>query len=142
MDLRELKALEIAARCKITFADGAWLVPSQSSPGSKYRVTIDPPSVQCEDFALRQQPCKHVIAARVVRARDYHGAEPKIVVDAVPKRPTYKQDWPLYDKAQTTEKHRFQELLYLPAPGCRGGAGLARVQVRVRPCYTSSLRST
>jgi transposase len=34
------------------------------------------------------------------------------VVDAVPKRPTYKQNWPLYDLAQTTEKDRFQELLF------------------------------
>jgi transposase len=113
VDLRELKALEIAARSKIAFADGAWLVPSQGSPGMKYRVTLEPaPSCQCEDFQLRQQPCKHVIAARIVRARDYHGADPKIITDAVPKRPTYKQDWPLYDLAQTTEKDRFQELLY------------------------------
>jgi hypothetical protein len=112
VDLRELKALEIAARSKIAFADGAWLVPSQSSPGRKYRVTLDPPACSCEDFQLRQEACKHVIAARVVRARDYRGADPKIVVDAVPKKPTYAQDWLLYDKAQVTEKHRFQELLF------------------------------
>jgi transposase len=113
VDLRELKALEIAACSKIAFAGGAWLVPSQASPGTKYRVTLEPaPSCQCEDFQLRQQPCKHVIAARLVRARDYHGADPKIVTDSVPKKPTYKQDWPLYDLAQTTEKDRFQELLY------------------------------
>ncbi len=112
MDMRELKGLEIAARSKIAFADGAWLVPSQSSPGTKYRVTLDPLFCQCEDFSLTQQPCKHIIAARVVRARDYRGTDPKIVVDAVPKRPTYKQDWPLYDLAQTTEKDRFQELLF------------------------------
>jgi transposase len=113
MDLRELKALEIAARSKIAFTDGAWLIPSQSAPGTKYRVSLAPaPSCTCEDFQLRQEPCKHIIAARVVRARDYHGADPKIIVDDVPKRPTYKQDWPLYDLAQTTEKDRFQELLY------------------------------
>jgi transposase len=112
VDLRELKALEIAARSKIAFADGSWLVPSQSSPGTKYRVTLDPLSCPCEDFSLRQQPCKHVIAARVVRARDHGGADPKIMVDAVPKRPTYAQDWPAYNRAQETEKHRFQELLF------------------------------
>jgi len=39
VDLRELKGLEIAARSKIVFADGSWLVPSQSSPGTKSRVT-------------------------------------------------------------------------------------------------------
>jgi hypothetical protein len=54
MDMRELKALEIAARSKVAFADGAWLIPSQSSPGSKYRVTLDPPSCQCEDVCVRR----------------------------------------------------------------------------------------
>jgi transposase len=113
MDLRELKALEIAARSKIAFADGNWLVPSQSAPGTKYRVTLAPSSsCTCEDFQLRQEPCKHVIAALLVRARDYHGADPKIVVNDVPKRPTYKQDWPAYNRAQETEKDRFQELLF------------------------------
>jgi transposase len=122
VDMRELKALEIAAWSKIAFADGVWLIPSQSAPGTKYRVSLaPPPSCTCEDFQLRQEPCKHIIAARLVRARDYHGADPKVVTDSVPKKPTYKQDWPLYDLAQTTEKDRFQELLYdltrgLPEP--------------------------
>jgi transposase len=34
-----------------------------------------------------------------------------------PKKPTYKQDWPAYNLAQTTEKDRFQGLL---AELCRG----------------------
>jgi transposase len=110
--MRELKALEIAAKSKLTFDGEAWLVPSQSGNG-KYRVTLGhPPSCSCEDFQLRNEPCKHVLAARVVRARDYGGADPKIKTDAVPKRPTYKQNWPLYDRAQMTEKDRFQELLF------------------------------
>jgi hypothetical protein len=29
MDLRELKAIEIAARAQIPFRDGAWIVPGQ-----------------------------------------------------------------------------------------------------------------
>jgi transposase len=111
MDLRELKALELAARARITFDGQVWLVPSQSTGGT-YRVTLGPsPSCQCEDFQLRQQPCKHVIAARLVCARDHGGKEPEIVADAVPKRPTYKQDWPRYNLAQETEKKRFQVLL-------------------------------
>lgn len=117
MDMRELKALELAARARITFDGKAWLVPSQSTGGT-YRVSIgDPPSCQCEDWALRQQPCKHILAARLVCARDHGGKEPEIVADAVPKRPTYKQDWPRYNQAQETEKIRFQVLL---ADLCRG----------------------
>src|SRR5437762_10320662 len=117
MDMRELKALEIAARSKITFNGVAWIVPSQTS-GSKYRVTIgSQPSCECEDFLLRQKPCKHVLAARLVCARDHGGKAPEIAVDAVPTRKTYKQAWPLYNKAQQTEKDRFQRLLY---DLCRG----------------------
>jgi transposase len=112
MDLRELKGLEIAARCKVVFEEGVWLVPSQSSSG-KYRVTLDAEvdTCTCEDHQLRLQPCKHIHAARLVRARDYGGKTPAIVTDSVPKRPTYKQDWASYNEAQLTEKHRFQVLL-------------------------------
>jgi transposase len=129
MDMRELKALEIAARSRIVFQDGAWVVPSQSGK-QPYRVTIGvPPSCTCEDFQLHGQigPCKHVIAARLVCERDHGGKAPEIVADAVPKKLTYKQNWPLYNLAQQTEKDRFQELLYdltrgVPEPE-RTGAG-------------------
>jgi transposase len=124
MDMRELKGLEIAARAKITFTDGAWVVPSQTTPSKTYRVTIGAePSCQCEDFQLRGQGaqngyvCKHVIAARLVCARDHGGKAPEVATDAVPVRPTYKQDWPRYDQAQRTEKDRFQALLF---DLCRG----------------------
>jgi transposase len=112
MDLRELKALEIAARARITFEAGVWSVPSQSGAGH-YRVTLgEDSSCTCEDFALRKLPCKHIIAARCVCERDHGGKAPEIVVDAVPRKPTYKQDWPKYNAAQMTEKDRFQELLF------------------------------
>jgi transposase len=117
MELRELKALEIAACNRIAFADGVWHVPSQTTAG-KYRVVLGPePSCPCEDFQLRRQPCKHILAARLVCVRDYDGLAPNLVVDAVPKRRTYKQDWPKYNEAQMTEKHRFGALLF---ELCRG----------------------
>jgi transposase len=118
VDMRELKALEIAARSRIAFDGKAWLVPSQASPTTKYHVTLgEQPACDCDDFQLCRQPCKHVIAARLVCARDHDGAAPTIVVDAVPKRPTYRQDWPKYNEAQMTEKKRFQALLH---DLCRG----------------------
>jgi transposase len=118
VDLRELKALEIAARSKIGFDGTSWLVPSQTGL-RKYRVVLDPkPSCECDDFALRNQNCKHIIACGVVRERDYNGTNPTVIVaDKPPKKPTYKQNWPLYDLAQQTEKDRVQELL---ADLCRG----------------------
>jgi transposase len=118
MDLRELKALEIAARSRLIFEKGVWLVPSQSTT-AVYRVTLGSGATTCtcDDFALRQQPCKHIIAAGLVRARDY-GDQPAVInTDAVPKKKTYQQDWPAYDEAQATEKRRFQVLL---CDLCRG----------------------
>jgi transposase len=117
MDMRALKGLEIAARAKLTFADGAWLVPSQASPSSKYRVTLAPASCTCEDFNLRQQPCKHVHAARLVCERDHGGKAPTIDSGVIPVRPTYRQNWPAYNKAQHEEKNRLQVLLH---ELCRG----------------------
>lgn len=116
MDAREAKALEIAARMRLVYRDGAWHVPSQSGGGT-YRVTLRPDACECEDFALRAQPCKHVIAARLVQERDHGGQAPAIDTDALPKKKTYKQDWPLYDQAQMTEKKRFLALLH---DLCRG----------------------
>lgn len=110
--MRELKALEIAARSRITFDGKVWSVPSQSGKGT-YRVTIgNPPTCPCEDFTTTGLPCKHVIAARLVCERDHEGKAPEMVVDAVPVRPTYKQNWPLYNQAQQTERDRFRELLF------------------------------
>ncbi len=120
MDMRELRALELAARAKLVANDdGTWTVPSQERPGSSYRVVTWPgaESCTCEDFQLRQQSCKHIIAARLVEERDGKRPAPPIDTDAPPKRKQCKQNWPLYDLAQTTEKDRFQELL---ADLCRG----------------------
>jgi hypothetical protein len=112
MDMRELKALEIAARSRLTFENGTWMVPSQAMAGTRYRVTLgEPPTCECEDFQLRQGRCKHILAALLVQARDGKGEAPAIVADEVPKRTTYKQDWPAYHRAQSTEKRRVQMLL-------------------------------
>lgn len=112
MDMRELKALELAARSRITFDGKAWSVPSQTG-NTPCRVVIDPEaSCQCEDFAITTKPCKHILAARFVSERDQGGKTPTIAVDEVPKRPTYKQNWKAYTAAQNVEKDRFREMLF------------------------------
>ena len=115
MDMRELKALELAARAKIVLADdGSWQVPAQSIAGS-YRVLTWPgaESCECEDFQLRGKPCKHVIAARLVEEREGKKSAPPIDTDTpAPKRPTYKQNWPAYNEAQMSEKRRVFALLH------------------------------
>jgi transposase len=127
MDMRELKALELAARAKIVFDGKAWSVPSQSSPGSSYRVLLTPaPSCSCEDFQLTAKPCKHVIAARLVRERDGIAEAPPIDTSNIPKKPSYPQVWPAYNTAQAHEKDHFQDLLAdlcaaIPEPAPKGG---------------------
>ena len=117
MDLHELKGLELAARTRIVWKDGTWHVPSQSGNG-KYRVTLKPAvSCQCDDFALPQKPCKHVHAARFTLEHHDGDKAADFDTEAVPKKPTYSQPGASYNLAQTTEKHRFQELL---ADLCRG----------------------
>jgi transposase len=111
VDLRELKALELAARSRIVFHLGRWLVPSQTS-GKTYSVSLSPPACTCEDFELRGEPCKHVIAARLVAERDKGEPAPPLDTEVIPTRPTYRQDWPKYNLAQQTERDRFRELLF------------------------------
>src|SRR5262249_28301044 len=77
------------------------------------KVVLGPgkPTCTCDDYQLRQLDCKHIIAARLVAERDGACAAPAIDTDVIPKKPTFKQDWPAYGRAQKFEKRRVQELL-------------------------------
>jgi transposase len=102
----------MAARTKIAFDGHTWTVPSQSGNGShRVLLTATTAACTCDDFQLRQQPCKHCLAVRFVLEREGGGPAPALDTDVVPKKPSYQQDWPAYHLAQTTEKHRFRILL-------------------------------
>jgi transposase len=113
MDLRQAKALEIAARVRLTMADGFWVVPSQSGAGITYKVVTWPgaESCTCDDFATTSRHCKHIIACQLVEERDGKRPAPPIDTNTIPKKASGPQVWPLYNLAQQTEKDRFQELL-------------------------------
>ncbi len=129
VNTRELKALEIAARMRIAWEDGAWSVPSSSGQG-KYRVILKPDgnTCTCPDFELTGKDCKHVLAAQFVMERD-HGGKPLLIdTDTLPEKKTYKQVWRAYNFAQATEKRRLQVLLVdlcrnLPEPDRKGKRG-------------------
>ena len=114
MDAREFAGLDLAARAKITWNGSFWLVPSQSSKGW-YRVDAEGAECTCEDFELRQLPCKHVHAIRILKRQEMTPRPVRPVLEAKPedkpKRPTYKQNWPAYNAAQTNEKRLFLGLL-------------------------------
>jgi transposase len=112
VDMRELRALEIAARCKIERTRNGYSVPAQSKTGC-YRVTLRPEvSCECDNFALTRNACKHVLACRILEGREGVAPAPKMDTSAVPKRKTYAQpSWPAYSQAQQQEKDRLQVLL-------------------------------
>src|SRR2546425_1635397 len=100
MSEREQKALQIAAKSKLTRKGDTWLVPSQAGP-KKYTVDPNPqsPSCTCPDFEARQLRCKHIFAVEIVIEREYtDDGETQTFTEKVTVRKTYKQAWPAYNK--------------------------------------------
>jgi transposase len=94
------------------------MVPSQSEAGNKY--TVDPseqsPHCNCPDHELHGCVCKHIYAVRYVIQRELFtdGSETvteTVSIAAATVRKTYAQNWPTYNRAQTSEKEIFQTLL-------------------------------
>jgi transposase len=129
MDERELKALEIAAKSKLTRKGKNWLVPSQSVRGANYTVDPNPtdPQCSCPDFECRKLRCKHIFAVEYTLEREQTADGKTVLTESVKvTRKTYSQKWPAYNAAQTHEKSELQALLYelcqsLPEPEQRRG---------------------
>jgi len=115
MEERELKALEIAAKSKLTRRGKTWLVPSQSVRGAQYTVKLDPnePECSCPDFECRKLRCKHIFAVEYTIERDETPEGETVVTESFKvTRRTYPQDWKAYNVAQQHEKSELQSLLY------------------------------
>ena len=116
MDVREERGKAIAADGRIKQnSTGLWLVPSQSGRG-QYSVNlenVDQPTCTCLDYQERQQNCKHIFATAyfIVAQSNPDGSTTITKTLTVTERKTYPQVWPAYNRAQTTEQDRFQELL-------------------------------
>jgi DDE family transposase/SWIM zinc finger len=114
MEERELKALQIAAKSKLTRKGNMWIVPSQTGHG-EYEVNVDPEffNCTCPDHDFTQARCKHIYAVQYVIERDETADGQTVVTETVKvSRKTYTQNWPAYNAAQTEEKSRLQALLY------------------------------
>jgi transposase len=114
MEAREQKALEIAAKSKLTRKGDTWQVPSQAGP-KKYTVDPNPqePHCTCPDFEARQLRCKHIFAVEYTIQREETSDGQTIVTESVRvTQKTYTQDWSAYNKAQTNEKSHFLAFLY------------------------------
>src|ERR1043165_6742577 len=140
---REVKALQIAAKSKLTRKGNTWFVPSQAGQGED-EVTHDlfEPRCTCPDFEHRQAACKHVYAVQYVIEREQTADGQTVVTETVKvTRKTYTQNWPAYNAAQTKEKSEIQALLYelckgLPEPMQRTGRPrLSVADIIFSSCY-------
>src|SRR6266849_5311896 len=115
MEKREQKALEIAAKSKLTRRGKTWLVPSQSVRGAQYTVKLNPqePECSCPDFECRKKRCKHIFAVEYTIDREQISEGETLVTESFEvTRKTYSQNWTAYNLAQTQEKAELQSLLY------------------------------
>jgi hypothetical protein len=110
--------MRIAATCKLTKKGQIRLVPSQSGHG-RYTVSPDPeaPHCTCPDHEIRRLKCKHLFAVEFAMKREQHDDGSMTVTQTVTvtetiNKPTYPQDWPAYNAAQTHEKDKFLSLLH------------------------------
>src|SRR6185369_15847241 len=90
---REIKALQIAAKSKLTRKGNTWIVPSQAGHG-EYEVTNDlfEPRCTCPDFEFRQAACKHVFAVQYTIEREQTADGQTVVTETVKvTRKTYAQ---------------------------------------------------
>jgi transposase len=87
-----------------------FVVPSQSNQGSYTVMRVREAFVcDCPDYELRGQTCKHGYAVEFFLRRRV--TRPDGAVDEQIVRVTYAQNWPAYNKAQTSEKAQFCTLL-------------------------------
>ena len=117
MEMREQRSLAIAALCKLEQKGDVWLVPSQSGNG-RYTVCPDAtnPHCTCPDHEKRGGKCKHIFAVEFAMKREQNADGDTVLTRTVTvtetiKKPTYPQDWPAYNAAQTHEKEKFLILL-------------------------------
>jgi hypothetical protein len=116
MDARESRGLAIAAMCRLKRnQDGTWLVPSQTNKKEiAYTVNLETKACTCPDCVEGGFVCKHFYAVSIVHKREVmpDGSMIETKMMLFEERKTYKQDWPRYNLAQRTEKHRVQILLH------------------------------
>lgn len=113
---RAQRGLTLATTRTITRSEKGWIVPSQSGKGS-YIVSLSLLHCTCPDYETRRLKCKHIFAVEHVVCNRAHEVKQAKTPIPKPKRPTYPQDWPAYNAAQTNEKAQFMILLY---DLCRG----------------------
>ena len=109
-DGRKQRGLELAATARIVRKGQSFTVPSQTLKGSYTVIKAhDEFHCTCPDYELRGLRCKHGYAVEIYLRRET--TPDGTVVETRAARVTYSQNWPAYNRAQTTEKAQFCALL-------------------------------
>src|SRR4051812_29275540 len=105
MDAREVRGQQIAESGRLNKRGDVWFVPSQTGYGHyAVRLNADLPTCTCPDWETRGMRCKHIYAVEFAMKRTENPDGSTTVTTTVTetvRKPTYKQDWPNYNKAQT-----------------------------------------
>jgi len=110
MEPREQRGIAIADAGKVRQKGTLWVVPSQSGQGAYVVESSTPmPNCSCPDFETRQIKCKHIWAVEYIVRRE---VLPNGVSVTETLKITYRQDWPAYNRAQTSEKANVAALLH------------------------------
>ncbi len=128
MESRERKGITLAATKPVTFQDGRWIVPSQTTPNKSYRVRFGPDdfSCTCPHFEVIEPVwCKHLYA--VSSHLEGQGNLP-VPRPRSPAKKQYPRQWPEYNEGKSNEPSKFKRLLFelcrglpTPKPGKKGG---------------------
>lgn len=133
---REERGRQIAKLGGIRQVGSRFAVPSQSSNSAvpTYLVDLVDETCTCPDYELRRGRCKHQEAVWFWVA--WEGTVSQDSPATLPaKRKTYRQNWPAYNEAQTTEKARVEMLLKslcdgIEEPPRKPGPGRPRIPAR------------
>ena len=117
---REQRGRQIAQRGGIRQLGARYVVPAQSANSNvpTYLVDVVEQTCTCPDYALRQLPCKHYEACMFWFSWTASGQEDAVNVETevtqvtLKKKQQSKQNWPAYNRAQTTERLRVPQLLH------------------------------
>jgi transposase len=99
----------IALAGKLQQKGVVWVVPSQTGHG-KYVVEPAATTCTCPDYEARGDKCKHLFAVEYTLLRETNAKGETTVTESV--KVTYRQEWPAYNAAQTTEKERVAAFLH------------------------------
>ncbi|HWO25263.1 MAG TPA: SWIM zinc finger family protein [Kofleriaceae bacterium] len=111
---REERGRQIAKRGGIRALGARYVVPSQSANANvpTYLVDVIEQTCTCPDYELRRLRCKHQEAVLFWLAWEGAVNVETGEITLPKKKQQSKQNWPAYNRAQTTERLRVPQLLH------------------------------